>query len=164
MNRAEYMAQLSYLLQDMAESEKQDVLQYYEDYFDEGGAEQEEWIIRTLGTPERLAAMIKDGIGNGSGSVYGEYTESGYRDDRFREDGKVPQHYYKDPYDPDKSETMLEDKQRNRRNKVLLLIIAVVFIVGVLPKFPILVLAAVVFLFLKYQKEHNEKSKDSKKE
>lgn len=89
MDRNEYMKQLAYLLQDVPEQEKEEAMQYYEDYFDEAGNDQEQEVIRKLGTPEKVAAVIKAGITGNFGEA-GEYTERGYEDERFREDKKVP--------------------------------------------------------------------------
>lgn len=118
MNKAEYLAQLSYLLQDLPDPEKEDILHYYEDYFDEGGAKEEE-IIRTLGSPERLAAMIKDGMMDGASMETGEYTDSGYRDERFREDDKVPDSYRSSFYSETKEGhgDILVDRQREKEIK-----------------------------------------------
>lgn len=160
MNRAEYMAQLSYLLQDMPEEEKREVLQYYEDYFDEGGELQEELIIRTLGSPERLAAMIKDGVREGNGSIYGEYTDSGYRDERFREDGKVPQKYYGSCNEHEHKDfgDMQEEDQSKRRNMILLIVIAVIFIVTIGFRIPGILFVAVLVVFLNHWKEQKKKN------
>lgn len=65
MNRAEYMRELAYLLQDLPDGEKEEALQYYEDYFDDAGPEKEAQVIGELGSPERLAAIIREGAGNG---------------------------------------------------------------------------------------------------
>lgn len=90
MNREEYMKQLAYLLQDVPDMEREEALQYYRDYFDDAGESEESNVIATLGSPERVAAMIKDGL-NGEDESAGEYTDSGYTDERFREDNKVPE-------------------------------------------------------------------------
>ena len=49
MNRKEFIEQLSYLLQDIEDEERQAALEYYEDYFDEAGIENEALIIEELG-------------------------------------------------------------------------------------------------------------------
>lgn len=90
MNREEYIKQLEYLLQDVPDSEREEALAYYQDYFEDAGESEEANVIATLGSPEKVAAMIKDGL-NGSDDEAGEYTESGYQDDRFRENNKVPE-------------------------------------------------------------------------
>lgn len=84
MTRDEYMKELEYLLQDVQEEDKDDALQYYRDYFEEAGPEKEEDIIRELGSPERIASMIRCDIA-GHLEQGGEFTESGYQDERFRD-------------------------------------------------------------------------------
>lgn len=90
MSRKEYMKELAYLLQDIPDGEREEALTWYEDYFDEAGPEQEAEVIRKLGSPAKVAAIIRDGLSGGNGEA-GEYTEAGYQDDRFREDNKVPE-------------------------------------------------------------------------
>ncbi len=84
MNRAEYMKELAYLLQDMPDSEKEEALQYYEDYFEDAGAENEEQVVAELGRPERLAAIIREGVGNGYENQDAEYTEHGFENERYK--------------------------------------------------------------------------------
>lgn len=166
MNKAEYLAQLSYLLQDLPDPEKEDILHYYEDYFDEGGAEKEEEIIRTLGSPERLAAMIKDGMMDGASMETGEYTDSGYRDERFREDDKVPDSYRSSFYSETKEGhgDILVDRQREKRNKILLVLIAFFCMFGLGFRLPGFIFVAVVFLVLKYMHDNRSKQNEEKKE
>ncbi len=84
MSRDEFMRELEYLLSDIPDEEKADAIGYYEDYFEEAGPENEEAVIRELGSPERTAAIIRaDLAGNLEGG--GEFTERGYEDERFRD-------------------------------------------------------------------------------
>lgn len=76
MNRAEFMRRLSELLGDVAPTEREEAIQYYNDYFDDAGAENESGVIASLGTPEELARTIKAGLNDG-GNV-GEFTEAGF--------------------------------------------------------------------------------------
>ena len=62
MDRKKFMRELAFLLQDISEEEKDEALAFYEDYFDEAGRENEQKVIEELGTPERVAAIIKDGL------------------------------------------------------------------------------------------------------
>ena len=62
MNRAEFMKRLEELLADIPEEERVEALEYYEGYFEDGGPEREEEIIRELESPEVTAAMIKEDI------------------------------------------------------------------------------------------------------
>lgn len=84
MNRAEYMRELAYLLQDVPDEEREEALQYYEDYFDDAGPEKETQVIAELGRPEKVAAIIREGARNGYESQDAEYTENGYRNERYR--------------------------------------------------------------------------------
>ena len=59
MNREEFMRQLERLLWEIPVNDREDAIAYYQDYFDEAGAENEEKVIKELGSPERVAAVIK---------------------------------------------------------------------------------------------------------
>lgn len=58
MNRQEFMKRLEELLRGIPASEREDALAYYNDYFDEAGAENEAQVIRELGSPEAVAENI----------------------------------------------------------------------------------------------------------
>jgi len=78
MNRYDFMRQLEILLSDITPSERQEALQFYNDYFDDAGAENEQDVIKALGSPAKVAASIKaDLTGN---AAAGEFTETGYKD------------------------------------------------------------------------------------
>lgn len=66
MNRFEYMRRLEELLADISPSEKEEALTYYNDYFNDAGEENEQLVIDELGTPEQVAAVVKEGLGFGS--------------------------------------------------------------------------------------------------
>ena len=83
MTRDEFMKELAYLLQDIQDEDKEDALQYYMDYFDEAGPDREADVVRELGSPERIASIIRSDIA-GNLKDGGEFTESGYKDERFR--------------------------------------------------------------------------------
>lgn len=79
MNRVEYMKELEALLADIPADEREDAINYYNDYFDEGGAENEEETIEALGDVHKLADSIK--LANKEDYVSeGEFTETGYHD------------------------------------------------------------------------------------
>lgn len=59
MNREEYMKRLAYALSDVPQSEREEALQYYNGYFDDAGVENEQEVMRSLGSPEQLADSIK---------------------------------------------------------------------------------------------------------
>ncbi|MCD7992959.1 MAG: DUF1700 domain-containing protein [Clostridia bacterium] len=86
MTRDEFMKELAYLLQDIQDEDKDDAVQYYTDYFEEAGPDKEAEVIRELGSPERIAAIIRADIA-GHLEDGGEFTEQGYQDERFRDPG-----------------------------------------------------------------------------
>lgn len=92
MDRAQFMEQLARLLSDISESERQEALEYYESYFDDAGAGQESEVIRELGSPGKVAAIIKADLKE-SNDRYAEYSELGYEDTRTRESGQMPDKY-----------------------------------------------------------------------
>lgn len=67
MNRTEFMRQLEALLQDISFAERKEALQYYDDYFNDAGEENEQDVIAALGTPARVAQNIKRELSGNSG-------------------------------------------------------------------------------------------------
>lgn len=59
MNREEYMRLLAIALKDIPQSEKEEALQYYNDYFDDAGVENEQKVMNSLGSPAKLADSIQ---------------------------------------------------------------------------------------------------------
>lgn len=59
MNREGFMAELERLLSGMPDDERNAAVQYYADYFADAGAENEDAVIRELGSPEKVAESIK---------------------------------------------------------------------------------------------------------
>ena len=59
MDRTQFMKELEKLLCDISEGERQEALAYYNSYFDEAGSEMEASVIRELGSPGKVAAIIK---------------------------------------------------------------------------------------------------------
>lgn len=92
MDRSAFMEQLSRLLSDISPAEREEALEYYENYFDDAGPENEAQVIRELGSPGKIAAIIKADLQE-SGGDYGEYTERGYEDSRNRDTSRVPGRY-----------------------------------------------------------------------
>lgn len=76
MNRADFMEKLTELLADVSPAEREEAIQYYNDYFDDAGAENEQSVIASLGSPEQLARTIKTGLADGGNM--GEFTEKGF--------------------------------------------------------------------------------------
>ena len=90
MDRAQFMEQLEKLLSDISEAERQEALAYYNSYFDEAGPENEASVIRELGSPGKVAAIIKADLDESNDS-YAQYTENGYEDLRDSGNSYVPE-------------------------------------------------------------------------
>ena len=94
MDRAQCMRELENLLTDIPETEKREALEFYDNYFDDAGPENEVLVLRELGSPEKVAAIIKADLkGSEEQYEYGEYTEHGYEDPRTKEQGQMPEKY-----------------------------------------------------------------------
>ena len=94
MDRAQFMRELENLLADIPETERREALEFYENYFDDAGPENEASVLRELGSPEKVAAIIKADLkGSAEQSEYGEYTEHGYEDPWTKEPGQMPEKY-----------------------------------------------------------------------
>ena len=119
MSRTEFMNQLKNLLWDIPECEREEALNYYEDYFDDAGAENEAQVIASLGSPEKVAAIIKEGLKEDA-AEQGEFSESGYSG--YGEPAKDEVIYYGAP-----KEQKFTDKIKNLGTSgwILILILAI---------------------------------------
>jgi uncharacterized membrane protein len=88
MSRIDFINELESLLSDIPIDEKEEALQYYNDYFEDAGADHEEEIIKELVSPQRVAAIIKAELDANSADREnrGYFTEKGYQDTVYRED------------------------------------------------------------------------------
>lgn len=59
MDRYEFMWKLRSLLSDIPLQEREEAIQYYNDYFEDAGKENETEVIASLGSPEKVAENIK---------------------------------------------------------------------------------------------------------
>lgn len=59
MNRTEYMRQLESLLQNISATEREEALQYYNEYFNDAGPENEQNVIEALGNPAKWRRILK---------------------------------------------------------------------------------------------------------
>ena len=87
MSRAEFMRRLAELLADVSPAEREEAIQYYNDYFDDAGAENEQSVIASLGSPEELAKTIKAGLFDGGNT--GEFTEKGFSGYEQRQSNEI---------------------------------------------------------------------------
>ena len=95
MTRFEFMEELRLRLAVLSEEERTDALQFYEEYFEDAGPENEQAVIAELGSPAALAERILSGEGkatvwkNGRES-YGQSASGsgGYREYAYRSAGQ----------------------------------------------------------------------------
>ena len=83
MSRKEFMEELQVLLGELPAEEREEALRYYESYFEEAGADQEQVVLEELGSAGRIATQILRDYRMENGG--GMYTEQGYREN---ENGK----------------------------------------------------------------------------
>ena len=62
MTKQEFLNRLSQLLADLAPEEQQEAMQYYSECFEEAGPEGEQELIEQLGSPEKVAAIIRANV------------------------------------------------------------------------------------------------------
>lgn len=84
MDRAEFLNRLEAQLLDVPQAEREEALQYYEDYLNDAGDAGDFDILQELGTPEEVADSIRNGLRQDS-SCSGQPGDSGY----FSENGYI---------------------------------------------------------------------------
>jgi len=124
MNRVEYMKELEALLSDIPAEEREDAINYYNDYFDAGGEDNEEANIEALGSPEKLAQTIKLASG-GAEVVDGEFTEIGYNDDFSEKDNQIDKYAKVTAANTGKGKDKKPKKEKSVGTIVLIVILAI---------------------------------------
>ena len=110
MTKEQFLFQLEQKLLDIPEDERAEAMEYYRDYFNDAGPENEEQVIAELGSPDKVAASIKDGL-------------RGSRDDA----GTVGQPPQTRGAAQSYSEANKDRKQTDSRSKWILIILVAVF-------------------------------------
>ncbi len=138
MNRLDFMSRLEMLLSDLSEGERIEALQYYNDYFNDAGVENEQDVIESLGSPEKVASIIREGLNDGDRSQ-GEFNENGFSGygakeqaevERFHNQEKTEQkngkyHSQKAQQDGSQNSWNGEKKKRNTGNIILIIILCI---------------------------------------
>ena len=124
MNRKEFMRQLELLLSDISEDERREALDYYESYFDEAGEAEEASVIQKLGSPGKVAAIIKADLRENGGDAQ-DYREDAYEGQPA---GGQEQQY------ADRRERGYRPREKKGRGKLTLLIILLIFLHPFLPE------------------------------
>lgn len=155
MRRIEFMRELSYLLQDMDEADREEALRYYNDYFEDAGPDKEEEVAKELGSPEKVAAILKDGMRTGS-EANGSFTDTGFADERFDE-SRMPEAYRRgrrpEKEQGQKAEAAKEENpyhytseppKKEKKNRAVKIILAILLCLCALPVLGPLAAAAIV--------------------
>ncbi len=121
MRREQFLRELEALLGDIPELERQEALQYYQDYFDDAGPENEAKVMEELGSPAKVAQTIKMDLGESDGA----FTEQGYQDQRVKNGEKLSP----ETYESGKKDT----KQTNGWKLAFLVLISLLLLPVVLP-------------------------------
>ena len=147
MSRKEFMQRLEALLSDLSENEREEALQYYNGYLDDAGSENEAAVLEELGTPEALAASIRQGLKeDGSGSGY--FSESGFYEKESQRESPLRREAAKE-----KTETLNDRYRSGKKSKIsggtiALIVILCIFAAPVVIPVAISLLAVVFALTL----------------
>lgn len=142
MNRIEFMKELEKLLGDIPPEEKDEALQYYRDYFDDAGAENEQRVIAEFGSPQKVAHTVKAGL-RGKNDESSEYRETGYTDTRFEEKAPLAE---STEYTYD--QTACADQKHGMPSWVRVLLIIAAALIGIPIVIPIVLAVIAVILSL----------------
>lgn len=63
MNRQQFLDQLAAELSSLAPEERDEAMKFYVEYLDEAGPEKEEEVLNELGSPQKVAAIIRANLG-----------------------------------------------------------------------------------------------------
>ena len=88
MDRAEFLNRLEAQLLDVPQAEREEALQYYEDYLNDAGDAGDFDILQELGTPEEVADSIRNGLRQDSSDA-GE--RSGQADENWQDSSRSGQ-------------------------------------------------------------------------
>ena len=146
MNRIEFMHILEQLLADLPENERSEAVQYYNDYLDDAGVENEQEVLEALGTPQALAASIREGLHEEKKND-GVFSERGFFRDADAHMEKPPAAYTQKPQDKQQSSDSRSNqydrkKKKDGRNTGLLILTIICAVFAA----PILIPLAIAFL------------------
>lgn len=140
MNRMEFMRELEGLLSDIPENERSEALQYYEDYLNDAGAENEQGAMKELGTPEEIARHIKAGL---NGNEEGMFTENGYENAQKGKNPPARQGSF-DGTDSGQEQSEKPRKRGGNGMKILLTVFILVLLSPIILPFGVAVLGLII--------------------
>lgn len=131
MNRKQFLSELEFLLSDLPYSEVKEALEYYNNYFDEAGIENEENVIAELKSPACVASMIKEGYHHTFDDNI-EYSDAGAENRYYKEQAEVVE---AEVVEEAKKETKSRFKGNPERNQILMIGL---IILGIMVFFPVI--------------------------
>ncbi len=131
MNRREFMRRLENLLWDIPEQERSEALQYYNDYFEDAGTENEAKVIISLISPERVAENIKNDLNQNR-------TWNGYEEEKVEKGHEVIEYSYQQ-----ENEEYMEPVPEKKGMSTGLIVLLVVLGILALPVSLVLLTAAI---------------------
>lgn len=87
MNRGEFLAELRAQLADFSEEAREDALKFYEEYLDEAGPENEAIVLAELGSPQKVARIIRANCDSGMPEAGPDTAHRAHRAARLTLDG-----------------------------------------------------------------------------
>lgn len=120
MSRFDFMMELNGLLSDIPLEEKQEAIQYYNGYFEDAGEEHEDEIIKELGSPQRIAQIIKANLSCNSEDQEnrGYFTEKGFEDTIYKDPKyEIIDAEYKDVHEKDERKGNQQSNREENYNK-----------------------------------------------
>ncbi len=139
MNKQEFMSQLEILLRNIPTQERIEALQYYNDYFEDAGVENEQEVLAALGTPEKVAENIKRDL------YQNRYNESIEQDKVER--GKELVKYQEGAQNTEQT-TSTTSKKGWSTGAIVLCIILGIFVLPIIVPIAIAVVAVIVSLLI----------------
>jgi uncharacterized membrane protein len=88
MTKLEFIKELESLLPDIPLEERDEALRYYNGYFEDAGEDHEDEIMKELGSPKRVASIIKADLNSNAADreSRGYFTENGYQDTIYNDE------------------------------------------------------------------------------
>lgn len=114
MDRYEFMWKLKSLLNELPVQEREEALQYYEDYFEDAGKENEADVIASLGSPEKVAENIKRDAGQNG------YFD-GYEESKVERGNEIVE--YSTGYREEGTTTQSKPEKKRSAGKIALIVI-----------------------------------------
>lgn len=112
MNREEFLEKLEGLLSGLPDSEREEALLYYNDYFDDAGPENEAAVIEKLGSPVQVAESILYEMSVDGRN--GAFTEQGYESKGSSRERYMPGALFVPPAAKQKAGTHSHQEGQNR--------------------------------------------------